>query len=132
MGKKQVGRVAAGTNSAVRNVTGQVVQDVTRVARESATELTEFLRRTNGTVEATLQQFEARLGAFRLPPEGVGEKLVAVLTQLTERADLLRRATTTVADAYSELEGTLASAVKGARDGSRDRKSTRLNSSHLG
>jgi len=119
MAQEQVTSLTAGTTSAVRNVTEQVVQDVTRVARESATELTEFLRRTNGTVEATLQQFEARLGAFRLPPEGVGEKLVAVLTQLTERADLLRRATTTVAAAYSEFEGTLASAVKGARDGSR-------------
>ena len=35
------------------------------------------------------------------------------------RADLLRRATTTVAAAYGELEGTLASTVAGARDGSR-------------
>src|SRR2546428_5698558 len=105
MAQEQVASLTAGTTSAVRNVTEQVVQDVTRVARESATELTEFLRRTNGTVEATLQQFEARPGAVRLPPEGVGEKLVAGLTQLTEPADLLPPAATTVAAPYREVRG---------------------------
>src|SRR5205814_4623641 len=38
---------------------------------------------------------------------------------LTERAELLRRATATVGASYGDLEGTLASAVQGARDGSR-------------
>jgi hypothetical protein len=70
-------------------------------------------------VAATLQEFEARLGALRLPPEDVGQKLVVVLTELAERAELLRRATSVVGVAYSELEGTLANAVQGARDGSR-------------
>jgi hypothetical protein len=119
MAKEQVESLAAGTASAVRNVTEQAVQDVGRVARESATQLTEFLRHTNGNLAATLQQFETRLGALRLPPEDVSEKLVALLTELAERAELLRRATTIVRAAYSELEGTLADAVEGARDGSR-------------
>jgi hypothetical protein len=100
-------------------VTEQVVQDFARVARESATELTAFLRDTNGNVTAILQQFEARLGALRLPPEDIGEKLVVILTELGERAELLRRTTSIVGAAYSELEGTLANAVEGARDGSR-------------
>jgi hypothetical protein len=100
-------------------VTEQAVQDVARVARGSATELTEFFRQTSGNVAATLQQFETRIGAFRLPPEESGEKLVVVLTELAERADLLRRATTIVGAAYNELEATLANAVEGARGGSR-------------
>ncbi len=119
MAKEQVASLTAGTASAVRNVTEQVVQDFARVARESATELTAFLRDTNGNVTAILQQFEARLGALRLPPEDIGEKLVVILTELGERAELLRRTTSIVGAAYSELEGTLASAVEGARDGSR-------------
>jgi len=119
MAKEQVASLTATTASAVRNVTEQVVQDFARVARESATELTAFFRETNGNVAATLQQFEARLGALRLPPEDIGGKLVAVLTELAERADLLRRATAIVGAAYTELEGTLAHAVGGARDGSR-------------
>jgi hypothetical protein len=119
MAKEQVASLTTGTTSALRTVTEQVVHDVTRVARESATELAEFLRRTNGNVEATLQQFEARLGGFRLPPEDINEKLVMVLTELAERADLLRRATAIVGAAYGELEGTLAHAVNGARDGGR-------------
>ena len=117
--RDQVESLTAGTTSAVRTVSEQAIQDVARVARQSSAELTEFLRRTNGTVEATLQQFEARLGAFRLPAEDVNEKLVTVLTELAERADLLRRATASVAGAYGELEGTLANAINGARDGSR-------------
>jgi len=119
MAREQFESLTVGTSSAVRTVTEQAVQDVTRVARESAAELSEFLRRTNGTVETTLQQFEARLGAFRLPPEDINEKLLRVLTELAERADLLRRTTASVGAAYSELEGTLATAVNGARDGSR-------------
>jgi len=119
MAKEQVVSLTAGTAGAVRSVTEQVVQDFARVARESATELTAFLRHTNANVAATLQEFEARLGALRLPPEDIGEKLVVILTELGERAELLRRATTIVGAAYSELEGTLANAVEGARDGSR-------------
>ena len=119
LAKEQVEQLTTGTAGAVRTVTEQAVQDVARVARESAVELTEFFRHTSGHVAATLQQFETRLGAFRLPPEELGEKLVVVLTELAERADLLRRATTTVGAAYGELEATLASAVKGARGGSR-------------
>jgi len=119
LAKEQVEQLTSGTAGAVRTVTEQAVQDVARVARESAGELTEFFRHTSGHVAATLQQFETRLGAFRLPPEELGEKLVVVLTELAERADLLRRATTTVGAAYGELEAILATAVKGARGGSR-------------
>jgi len=119
LAKEQVEQLTTGTAGAVRTVTEQAVQDVARVARESAAELTEFFRHTSGHVAATLQQFETRLGAFRLPPEELSEKLVVVLTELAERADLLRRATTTVGAAYGELEATLANAVKGARGGSR-------------
>jgi hypothetical protein len=119
LAKEQVEQLTSGTAGAVRTVTEQAVQDVARVARESAAELTEFFRHTSGHVAATLQQFETRLGAFRLPPEELGEKLVVVLTELAERADLLRRATTTVGAAYGELEAILATAVKGARGGSR-------------
>ena len=119
LAKEQVEQLTTGTAGAVRTVTEQAVQDVARVARESAAELTEFFRHTSGHVAATLQQFETRLGAFRLPPEELGEKLVVVLTELAERADLLRRATTIVGAAYGELEATLASAVEGARGGSR-------------
>jgi hypothetical protein len=119
MAKEQVESLTATTARAVRSVTEQVVQDFARVARDSATELTAFLRETNTNVAATLQQFEARLGSLRLPSEETGEKLGAVLTELAERADLLHRATTIVGAAYAELEGTLASAVEGTRDGSR-------------
>jgi hypothetical protein len=119
MAKEQVESLTAETANAVRAVTEQVVRDVARVARESATELTEFLRRTNGDMTTSLQHFESRIGALRFPPEEVGAKLTAVLTELGERAELLRRATTIVEAAYGELEGTLASAVQGARDGSR-------------
>jgi hypothetical protein len=119
MAKEQVEQLTTGTAGAVRTVTEQAVQDVARVARESAVELTEFFRHTSDHVAATLQQFETRLGAFRLPQEELGEKLVVVLTELAERADLLRRATTIVGAAYGELEATLANAVEGARGGSR-------------
>ena len=117
--KEEIEGLAAGTAGAVRSVTEQVVQDFARITRESATELTAFVRHANSTVAGTLQEFEARLGALRLPPEDVGQKLVDVLTELAERAELLRRATSVVGAAYSELEGTLANAVQGARDGSR-------------
>jgi hypothetical protein len=117
--KEEIEGLAAGTAGAVRSVTEQVVQDFARITRESATELTAFVRQANSTVAGTLQEFEARLGALRLPPEDVGQKLVVVLTELAERAELLRRATSVVGAAYSELEGTLANAVQGARDGSR-------------
>jgi hypothetical protein len=117
--KEQIEGLAAGTAGAVRGVSEQVVQDFARIARESAAELTAFVRHANSNVAATLQEFEARLEALRLPPPDVGQKLVVVLTELTERAELLRRATSVVGAAYSELEGVLANAVQGARDGSR-------------
>jgi hypothetical protein len=119
LAKQQVEGLAAGTASAVRSVTEQVVQDFTRIAQESATELTAFLRQANNNVVTTLQEFETRLGVLRLPPEDVGQKLVVILTELAERAELLRQATSVVGVAYSELEATLANAVQGARDGSR-------------
>jgi hypothetical protein len=117
--KEQIEGLAVGTAGAVRSVTEQVVQDFARIQRESAAELASFVRHANTSVAGTLQEFEARLGALRLPPEDVGQKLVAVLTELAERAELLRRATSVVGAAYSELEGTLANAVQGARDGGR-------------
>ena len=117
--KEQIEGLAAGTAGAVRTVSEQVVQDFSRIARESAAELTAFVRHANTTVAATLKEFETRLGELRLPPEDVGQKLVVVLAELTERAELLRRATSVVGAAYSELEGVLANAVQGARDGSR-------------
>ncbi len=117
--KEQIEGLAAGTAGAVRTVSERVVQDFARVTQESAAELTAFVRHANSNVTATLQEFEARIGALRLPPEDVGQKLVVVLTELTERAELLRRATSVVGAAYSELEGVLANAVQGARDGSR-------------
>ena len=117
--KEQIEGLAAGTAGAVRNVSEQVIQDFSRVARESAAELTVFVRHANTNVAATLEEFEARLAALRLPPEDVGQKLTAVLTELTERAELLRRATSVAGAAYGELEGVLANAVQGARDGSR-------------
>jgi hypothetical protein len=117
--KEQIEGLAAGTAGAVRSVSEQVVQDFSRIARESAAELTAFVRHANTTVAATLKEFETRLGELRLPPEDVGQKLVVVLAELTERAELLRRATSVVGAAYSELEGVLANAVQGARDGSR-------------
>jgi hypothetical protein len=119
LAKEQVASLTTGTIGAVRGVSEQAVQDVTRMARESATELTEFIGRTNSRVAETLQRFEARLGAFRLPPEDVNDKLLVVLTELAERAELLRRTTTIVGAAYSELETTLAGAVEGARTGGR-------------
>jgi hypothetical protein len=105
---EQVEGLATGTAGAVRSVTEQAVQ-----------ELTAFLREANVSMAATVQGFEERLAALRLPPEDVGRNLVATLTELAERTDVLRRATAIVGVAYSELEGTLASAVHGARDGSR-------------
>ena len=117
--KEQIEGLAAGTAGAVRGVSEQVVQDFARIARESAAELTAFVRHANTNVAATLEEFETRLGELRLPPEDLGQKLVVVLTELTERAELLRRATSVAGAAYSELEGVLANAVQGARDGSR-------------
>ena len=115
--REQVASLTVGAATALRGVTEHVVQDFTRVARESTGELTTFLRQTNGNVAATLQEFEARLGVLRLPPADVSENLVVLLTELGERADVLRRATSSVGAAYTELEGTLAQAVEGARDG---------------
>jgi hypothetical protein len=117
--REQVERLAAGTATAVRGVTEQVVEDFTRIARESAAELTAFVRQANTNVAGTLQEFEARLGALRLPPADVSQKLVATLAEVAERAELLRSATSMLTAAYSDLEGTLANAVQGARDGSR-------------
>jgi hypothetical protein len=117
--KEQIEGLAAGTNGVLRNVTEQMVQDFTRIARESAAELTAFVRQAHGSVAGTLQEFDTRVGALRLPPEDVGQKLGVILTELTERAELLRRATAIVGATYGELEGTLANAVQGARDGGR-------------
>jgi hypothetical protein len=115
----QVEALATGTAGAGRAVTEQVVRDFARIASESATELAGFLRQTNSNVEAALAEFEARLGGLRLPPEDVGQKLVVIMNDLAQRAELMQRATSLVGAAYSELEGTLTSAVQGARDGSR-------------
>lgn len=117
--KEQIEGLAAGTAGAIRGVSEQVIQDFARVARESSAELTAFVRHAHTNVAATLQEFETRLGELRLPPEDLGQKLVVVLTELTERAELLRRATSVISAAYGELEGVLANAVQGARDGSR-------------
>ena len=117
--KEQIEGLTAGTAGAVRNVSEQLVQEFARIARESAAELTAFVRHANSNVAGTLTEFETRLEALRLPPEDVGQKLTVVVTELAERAELLRRATSVVGAAYSELEGVLASAVQGARDGSR-------------
>jgi hypothetical protein len=117
--REQVEGLTSASASALRTVTDQVVQDFARAARESTIELTAFLRETNGQVGKTFRQLETRLGALRLPSADTSRKLVAALTELTERADLLLRATTAVGAAYRELEGTLAHAVEGARDGGR-------------
>jgi hypothetical protein len=117
--KQQVEALANGTAGAVRSVTEQVVHDFARIASESATELAGFLRQTNTNMGTTLQEFEQRLSALRLPPEDVGQRLVVILNDLTHRAELMRKATSLVGSAYSELEETLATAVQGARDGSR-------------
>ena len=117
--KEQIDGLAAGANGAVRSLSDQMVQEFTRTTRASTAELTAFVTQTHSSVAGTLQQFDARVGALRLPPEDVAQKLAAVLTELTERAEMLRHATSTVGAAYGELEGTLAGAVQGARDGSR-------------
>ena len=119
MVKAQVEALTAGTTDAVRGVTEQVLEDFGRIARESAAELTAFVRQATTGVATTLHEFEARVGTLRLPPEDIGQKMLVVLTGLAERAELLQRASSIVGAAYSELEGTLASAVQGARDGSR-------------
>lgn len=119
MATEQVEGLTAGAATAVRSVTDQVVHDFTRVARESATELTAFLRHTNSTVAAALEEFAKRLRGLRLPPEDIGQKFLVILTELSERAELLRRVTSTVEASYRELEGALGNAVEGARDGSR-------------
>ena len=118
-GASTVGGLAAGTNGALRTVTEQMLQDFTRLARASAAELTAFVRQAHGSVAGTLQEFDTRVSALRLPAEDVGQRLGIILTDLTERAELLRRATAIVGAAYGELEGTLANAVQGARDGGR-------------
>jgi hypothetical protein len=117
--KEQVESLAVGTAGAVRDVTEHVVQDFARVARESTTELSAFLRETNGNVAATLKQFETRLAALTLPPDDLGEKLAGLLAELAERADLLRKTTATVGAASGELEGALTQAVASARAGGR-------------
>ena len=119
LAKAQVESLSNGTAGAVRSVTEQVVADFARIASESAKELAGFLRQTNSNVEAALAEFESRLGALRLPPDDVGQKLVVILNDLAQRAELMQRATSLVGAAYNELEGTLTSAVQGARDGSR-------------
>jgi hypothetical protein len=117
--KEQVDDLAAGTASAVRTVTEHVVQDFTRIARESATELTAFLHHASRNVAGALQEVESRLAVLRLPPEDVGQKLAVILTELTERAELLRQTSAKVGAVYGEFEGVLGNAVQGAQDGSR-------------
>ena len=117
--KEQVDDLAAGTASAVRTVTAHVVQDFTRMARESATELTAFLHHASRSVAGALQEVESRLASLRLPPEDVGQKLAVILTELTERAELLRQTSAKVGAVYGEFEGVLGNAVQGAQDGSR-------------
>jgi len=117
--KEQVDDLAAGTATAVRTVTEQVVQDCTRIARESSTELTAFLHQASRNVAGALQEVESRLAALRLPPEDVGQKLALILTELTERAELLRQTSAKVGAVYGEFEGVLSNAVQGAQDGSR-------------
>lgn len=117
--KEQVDDLAAGTASAVRTVTAHVVQDFTRIARESATELTAFLHHASRNVTGALQEVESRLATLRLPPEDVGQKLAVILTELTERAELLRQTSARVGAVYGEFEGALGSAAQGAQDGSR-------------
>jgi hypothetical protein len=112
-------RVGADAEAAFAEVRNRAVADVARVAQESSAALAEFLGDTNAKVGASLQQLDARVEALRLPPEDFGEKLAAVLSELAERADLLRRTTTLVTAAYGELETALATAVKGARAGGR-------------
>src|SRR5262249_48598516 len=114
--KEQVDDLAAGTVSAVRTVTEQVVQDFTRIARESATELTAFLQQASRNVTGALQKVESRLGALRLPSEDIGQKLAMILTELTERAELLRQTSAKVGAVYGEFEGALGNAVQGAQD----------------
>jgi hypothetical protein len=117
--KEQVDDLAAGTASAVRTVTAHVVQDFTRMAHESATELTAFLHHASRSVAGALQEVESRLASLRLPPEDVGQKLAVILTELTERAELLRQTSAKVGAVYGEFEGALGNAVQGAHDGSR-------------
>ena len=117
--KEQVDDLAAGTASAVRTVTAHVVQDFTRMARESATELTTFLHHASRSVAGALQEVESRLASLRLPPEDVGQKLALILTELTERAELLRQTSAKVGAVYGEFERVLGNAVQGAQDGSR-------------
>ena len=117
--KEQVDDLAAGTASAVRTVTAHVVQDFTRIARESATELTAFLHHASRSVAGALQEVESRLASLRLPPEDVGQKLAVILTELTERAELLRQTSAKVGAVYGEFEGALANAAQGAQDGGR-------------
>jgi len=117
--KEQVDDLAAGTASAVRTVTEHVVQDFTRIARESATELTAFLHHASRNVAGALQEVESRLATLRLPPEDVGQKLTVILTELTERAELLRQTSAKVGAVYGEFEGVFGNALQGAQDGSR-------------
>jgi hypothetical protein len=112
-------RVTQQLDAMSAQVLKQFATALERVARESSTAVAEFLGDTNAKVTASLQRLDARVEALRLPPEDAGEKLAAVLSELAERAELLRRTTTLVGAAYSELEAALATAVKGARAGGR-------------
>src|SRR5262249_48126133 len=102
--KEQVDDLAAGTASAVRTVTEQVVRDFPGSGRESAAGLTAFLQQASRNVAGALQEVESRLGALRLPPEDVGQKLTVILTELTERAELLRQTSAKVGAVYGEFE----------------------------
>jgi hypothetical protein len=119
MVREQIEGLAANAAGAVRGVTEQAVADFDKIARASTAELTAFLRQTSGSVTTALQELETRLAALRLPPEDTTDKLVASLTELAERTEVLRRTTAVVGAAYTDLEGTLAGAVQRAQDGSR-------------
>ena len=123
-------RVSAGAESAFAEMRTRAALQIDAASREATTThdtaKAQIESLAAGTASAvreflstTLQQFETRLGALRLPPEDVSEKLTVVLTELAERAERLRRATVSVEGAYGELEETLAGAVNGARDGGR-------------
>lgn len=117
--REQIEGLATGTASAVRGATQALAEDFARTARDSATELTGFVRQANSNVAAALQEFESRLTTLRLPPDDATQKLAVILSDLVERAEALQRVTALVAASYGELETTLASAVAGARDGGR-------------
>ena len=108
-------RVTASAEAAFAELRQRAVREIEAASGEAA--MTHRVVREQ--VGATLQEFETRLGALRLPPEDVGHRLAVTLNELAERTEVLRRATAVVGAAYTELEETLTGAVNGARDGGR-------------